>query len=167
MHQPTSDNQIRTIHCDAHIWQLHCRSPFIKGREHGACRPPDRAGSIINTKTNEHRRSRLRYLLQGSRREGGVWTIRDDAGFPTSTNQSNEAAMPFWSSETRARLTIETVASYRNFTPHQLTLEVFRDRWLVGLENDALRVGINWSGERATGFDVAPADARRRLASGS
>lgn len=98
---------------------------------------------------------------------GVVWTIRDDAGFPTSTNRSNEAAMPFWSSETRARLTIETVASYRDFTPHQLTLEVFRDRWLVGLEKDALRVGINWSGDRATGFDVAPADVRRRLTSGS
>ncbi|WP_457583471.1 DUF2750 domain-containing protein [Ensifer canadensis] len=98
---------------------------------------------------------------------GVVWTIRDDKGFPTSTNQSNEAAMPFWSSETRARRIIETVSSDRDFTTHPLTLVVFRDRWLEGLVKDALGVGINWNGERATGFDVAPADLLRRLTSGS
>ncbi|WP_222294364.1 DUF2750 domain-containing protein [Rhizobium leguminosarum] len=94
---------------------------------------------------------------------GFVWTIRDDAGFPTSTNQSKEAAMPFWSSEIRARRIIDQVLAYRGFTPHRLPVEVFLDRWLQGLEQDNLRVGINWSGVRATGFDIAPADVRRGL----
>lgn len=98
---------------------------------------------------------------------GIVWTIRDDAGFPTSTSQANKNAMPFWSSEARAQRIIETVSSYRNFGIHRLSLEVFRDSWLEGLEKDSLRVGINWSGERATGFDVEPSDVRRRLTLGA
>ncbi|MGO7210140.1 DUF2750 domain-containing protein [Rhizobium ruizarguesonis] len=44
---------------------------------------------------------------------GFVWTIRDEAGFPTSTNQSNEAAMPFWSSEIRARRIIDRYCTCR------------------------------------------------------
>ncbi|WP_085026893.1 DUF2750 domain-containing protein [Ensifer aridi] len=98
---------------------------------------------------------------------GAVWTVCDDAGFPTSTNQSNLIAMPFWSSERRAQRIIETVPSYRHFSTHKLSLEVFRDRWLKGLEKDSIRVGINWSGERATGFDVEPSDVRRRLTLGA
>ncbi|WP_028000516.1 DUF2750 domain-containing protein [Sinorhizobium arboris] len=98
---------------------------------------------------------------------GIVWTICDDTGFPTSTSQSNKPAMPFWSSEARAQRIIETVPSYRRFGTHRLSLEVFRDRWLEGLEKDSIRVGINWSGERATGFDVEPSDVRRRLTIGA
>ncbi|MGO7501199.1 DUF2750 domain-containing protein, partial [Rhizobium ruizarguesonis] len=36
--------------------------------------------------------------------------------------------------------------AYRGFIPHKLTVEVFLDRWLQGLEQDNVRVGINWSG---------------------
>ncbi|WP_084617517.1 DUF2750 domain-containing protein [Sinorhizobium arboris] len=48
-----------------------------------------------------------------------------------------------------------------------ISLAVFRDRWLEGLEEDSIRVGINWSGGRATGFDVEPSDVRRRLTFGA
>lgn len=94
---------------------------------------------------------------------GFVWTIRDGEGFPTSTNQSNEPAMPFWSSETRAQRILDQVPAYRGFTTQRLSVDVFLDRWLQGLERDNVRVGINWSGIGATGFDIAPADVRRRL----
>ncbi len=97
------------------------------------------------------------------RKTGFVWTIRDESGFPTSTTRSNETAMPFWSSLSRARLIIERVPAYRRFTPHRLPLDVFVDRWLAGLETDKLMVGINWSGAAASGFDLAPADVRRWL----
>jgi hypothetical protein len=33
----------------------------------------------------------------------------------------------------------------------------FRDHWLPGLTRDGLFVGVNWSGARATGYDVEPA----------
>lgn len=96
-------------------------------------------------------------------RGGAVWAIRDETGFPTATNSSDETVMPFWSSESRARRLIDQVPAYGGFTPHKLLLEVFADRWLQGLEKDNVRVGINWSGVRATGFDIAPADVRQRL----
>lgn len=38
-----------------------------------------------------------------------------------------------------------------------------RRSMLSGLEADELLVGLNWSGEVATGYDVEPADARRML----
>lgn len=96
---------------------------------------------------------------------GFVWTIRDATGFPTSTKRSNETAMPFWSSLSRARLIIDRIPTYRSFTPHQLSLDVFVDRWLPGLEKDNLVIGTNWSSATVTGFDFAPADVRRRLQS--
>jgi Protein of unknown function (DUF2750) len=96
-------------------------------------------------------------------KSGFVWTIRDEAGFPTSTNQSDEMAMPFWSSEARAQRIIDRAPAYRGFAPHRLPLEVFVAKWLQGLDQDNVRVGINWSGVRASGFDVAPADVRRWL----
>jgi len=94
---------------------------------------------------------------------GQVWAIRDDAGFPTSTNASSETAMPFWSSESRAQKVIARVADYEGFTPEKLPLDVFKSRWLPGLERDGLHVGINWSGDRATGYDMLPSDVAARF----
>jgi hypothetical protein len=93
-----------------------------------------------------------------------VWAIRDYEGFPTSTNSSGQTAMPFWSTERRAQRIIEGVAAYQNFKPVRLELEVFVERWLSGLERDGLYAGLNWSGERATGYDMLPKDVRARLA---
>ncbi|QUD90557.1 DUF2750 domain-containing protein [Phenylobacterium montanum] len=94
---------------------------------------------------------------------GRVWAIRDSGGFPTSTNASGEIAMPFWSSEGRAKRVVETIDAYRNFQPVPVELSAFLDRWLPGLENDGLAVGLNWSGERATGYDLSPKDVRARF----
>jgi hypothetical protein len=93
-----------------------------------------------------------------------VWAIRDANGFPTSTNASGETAMPFWSKESRARRVIEGVDAYRDFEPVRLELEVFVGHWLPGLERDGLLVGLNWSGKRATGYDMLAEDVRARLA---
>jgi hypothetical protein len=47
--------------------------------------------------------------------------------------------------------------------PVEIELAAWRERWLPGLQRDRLLVGLNWSGERATGYDVDPADALRAL----
>lgn len=49
---------------------------------------------------------------------------------------------------------IARVEAYRNFTPHN-----------PGLEKDGLAVGVTWSGDRATGYDLKPAEVRARLSS--
>ncbi|WP_425350127.1 DUF2750 domain-containing protein [Rhizobium esperanzae] len=72
--------------------------------------------------------------------------------------------MPFWSSEKRAISIIKTVPEYSAFKPEPIPLSAFIDRWLPGLQKDGLYCGLNWSGERATGYDLAPMDLMARLA---
>lgn len=93
-----------------------------------------------------------------------VWAIRDARGFPTSTNASGETAMPFWSSRSRAQLITKRVNGYKGFEPVQLGLDAFVGDWLPGLQKDGLLVGLNWSGARATGYDVPPGDVAEALA---
>jgi hypothetical protein len=57
---------------------------------------------------------------------GKVWAIRDEEGFPTSTNGSGEQAMPFWSSRSRALAVIRRVTAYAGFQPVSLNLSSFR-----------------------------------------
>ena len=64
-----------------------------------------------------------------------MWTLEDDDGIP----------------------------AYAGFRPKELTLEEFQTRWLDGLERDGLLVGINWSGDRAVGYDVEPRLVREWL----
>jgi hypothetical protein len=73
--------------------------------------------------------------------------------------------MPFWSLRSRAEKVITTVPAYEGFELVELTLAEFRSRWLPGLERDGLRVGLNWSGPRATGYDVHPSEVAAALAS--
>lgn len=44
-----------------------------------------------------------------------------------------------------------------------LPLTEWRERWLPGLARDGLRVGLNWSGARATGYDYTPEEVLARL----
>lgn len=94
---------------------------------------------------------------------GSVWTIRDADGFPTSTSASGEQTMPFWSKESRARKVIDGVPAYREFEPFELNLGEFVANWLPGLDGDGLFVGLNWYGDRATGYNFPPAQVRERL----
>ena len=95
--------------------------------------------------------------------EGAVWTIRDDGGFPAPMNSSKRRVQPFWSKDSRARKVIENVSAYAGFATHKVTLRDFLYKWLPGLERDGLEVGLNWSGDKAVGYDVPPARVRERL----
>lgn len=97
-------------------------------------------------------------------REGAVWSIRDDGGFAAPVGSDGHRAMPFWSLRTRADRAVAAVPAYAGFEPAEIPLEDFRSRWLPGLERDGLRVGVNWSGERATGYDIAAAEVEENLA---
>ncbi len=92
-----------------------------------------------------------------------VWTLRDSAGFPAPVGDGNKRSMPFWSTLNRVEKIIETVPAYNGFYPVELEWQVFKDRWLVGLEKDGLLVGINWSGSNVTGYDIKPSDVRENI----
>ena len=71
--------------------------------------------------------------------------------------------MPFWSSRKRVETIIANVPAYLGFEPFQIPLDEFLGRWLPGLERDGLKVGVNWSGNRAVGYDVEPGNVRAAL----
>ncbi len=96
-------------------------------------------------------------------KHGLVWTVRDDGGFPAPKTTDGNRAMPFWSSLSRVDRIIATVPAYAGFQPFQISWDLFRDNWLPGLERDGILVGVNWSGPRALGYDVAPKDVRARI----
>lgn len=94
---------------------------------------------------------------------GAVWTIQDANGFPATKGSDGRRAAPFWSKRSRAQKIVNTVPHYGDFKVLELDLGVWRDRWLPGLAADGIRVGINWSGDRATGYDLAPEDVETIL----
>jgi hypothetical protein len=96
-------------------------------------------------------------------REGQVWTIRDSEGIPAPYGSDGKRAMPFWSLASRAETVINSVSAYAEFTTVAIPLIEWRSRWIEGLERDGLLVGLNWSGARATGFDVEPRAALAAL----
>ncbi|MFI7068562.1 DUF2750 domain-containing protein [Kribbella sp. NPDC050124] len=93
-----------------------------------------------------------------------VWGIRDQDGFPAPLNRDGLRAMPFWSMKSRAENVIATVPAYSTMEPVEIALSEFRERWLPGLKDDGLHVGVNWSGGAATGYDMAPSEVEARLA---
>lgn len=91
-----------------------------------------------------------------------VWGVRDANGFPAPDTPQGRA-MPFWSLRSQAERVIATVPAYVDFEVVGLPLDEWRARWLPGLEQDGIRVGLNWSGELASGFDLPAADVERNI----
>ena len=85
---------------------------------------------------------------------GKVWTIKDIGGFPAPKNSKGVRTMPFWSSESRAKIIIKSVPAYFGFEPVELDLDEFHNYWLMELKNQGQLVGINWSGKNAVGYDL-------------
>ncbi|WP_265523027.1 DUF2750 domain-containing protein [Oerskovia flava] len=98
---------------------------------------------------------------------GTVWTVRDDGGIPAPADSSGQRAMPFWSAKSRAERVIAQVPAYVGFAVQEIPLDEFLQRWLPGLTADSLLVGLNWSGERATGYDTQPRAVAASLRSAS
>lgn len=96
-------------------------------------------------------------------REGLVWGVRDDDGFPAPLSTNGERAMPFWSLRSRAERIIANVPAYADFDVVSLDLAVWRRHWLTGLEADNVLVGLNWSGIRASGYDVPGSTVEHNL----
>lgn len=61
-------------------------------------------------------------------------------------------------SRERAERVIQTVSAYAAFEVVEMEWTAFCERWMPGLESGGLLVGVNWSGDRATGYDLKPRD---------
>lgn len=92
-----------------------------------------------------------------------VFTVFDAGGYPLPIGSSGSRAMAFWSKRSRAQRIIANVPAYASFEVEEIKLERWRDGWLPDLRRDGLLVGLNWSGRRATGYDLSPDDVLRNL----
>src|SRR5438128_2311758 len=92
-----------------------------------------------------------------------VWTVRDAGGFPAPKTSDGTRAQPFWSSRSRAERIISTVPAYSGFQTFEISWEEFCAKWVPGLTKDGLKVGVNWSGKRATGYDPDPQNVVRNV----
>lgn len=95
------------------------------------------------------------------RRQRRVWTIKDDGGFAAPKTRTGQRAMPLWSTLSRVQRIIKTAPAYSGFGPHEMSREEFRDDWLPELAADDMLIGVNWSGPRAAGYEISPADIKR------
>jgi hypothetical protein len=91
-----------------------------------------------------------------------VWGIKDDNGFPAPETPEGRA-MPFWSLKSRAERIVSVVPAYSGFAVVPIPFDEWRTRWLPALDRDGLRVGLNWAGAKATGYDVAPNEIEQSL----
>ncbi|WP_416305941.1 DUF2750 domain-containing protein [Neptunicella sp. SCSIO 80796] len=89
-------------------------------------------------------------------RTGKIWCIKDSAGIPTPTGDGGIKTMPFWSSADKAQDIVDNAKAYAGFEVFEISWEMFSTKWLPGLANDELLVGVNWSGEHAIGLDMEP-----------
>jgi hypothetical protein len=92
-----------------------------------------------------------------------VWTLRDEGGYSAPKNREGVRAQPFWSSRSRVEKIVATVPAYAGFDIVEITLDAFLDNWLSSLDARGLRVGVNWSGPSATGYDIEPSSIRTAL----
>ncbi|MDH5178051.1 MAG: DUF2750 domain-containing protein [Gammaproteobacteria bacterium] len=92
-----------------------------------------------------------------------VWTIRDAGGFPAPLNSDGKRSQPFWSSLSRVKKIIQNVDAYSNFEPVKIQWDAFSERWVPGLKSDGILVGVNWSGNRATGYDLDPEEVKKNV----
>lgn len=97
--------------------------------------------------------------------KGKVWTVKDHAGFPAPKNFEGQRSMPFWSEREKVEKIIQNVPAYNTFEPYEMELDEFFSKWIPGMVKDGLHVGVNWSGENATGYDVEPSEVKKHIES--
>lgn len=71
--------------------------------------------------------------------------------------------VPFWSSRSQLETIQKRFPKYQKHSISEMSLSEFYE-WLAQLEDEGILVGVNWSGERLTGYDVTVADLRELLA---
>jgi len=92
-----------------------------------------------------------------------MWTLRDKGGYPAPKTSSGKRAVPFWSSKSRVEKIIASVPAYKGFWPERVTYNKFIHYWVETLSRSNELVGVNWSGKRATGYDLPPEFVERSI----
>ena len=85
-----------------------------------------------------------------------VWGLKSNNSwaYSPSTEYEDVDVLPFWSHKSYAKAVAkEEWASYK---PTEIDLNLFIDRWLKGMSDDNLLVGVNWN-QNLLGVEIEPA----------
>ncbi len=94
--------------------------------------------------------------------DGKVFTLESPEGFLVFPIRDIEV-IPFWSSRSRVETIQSTMPQYSSYTIHEEPFTEFYEETLPWLEEQHIHIGVNWSGERLSGYDVAVSDLRTNL----
>ena len=85
-----------------------------------------------------------------------VFTFTNSGEYLVYPVGGNEV-VPFWSSRDRLVSIQRTLTKYERHQIDEMELNEFLD-WIPTLEGQGILIGVNWSGERLTGYNVSVAD---------
>jgi hypothetical protein len=91
-----------------------------------------------------------------------VFTFLDDDSFLVFRIGDAEV-VPFWSTRSRMEKGRELHPKYAGYAVEEVPLSDFLGKTLSLLAEGGVRVGVNWSGARLSGFDISVDDARKNI----
>lgn len=91
-----------------------------------------------------------------------AFTFLDDESFLVFPVAGQEV-VPFWSTRSRVLLVQRNHPKYARFGISEVPLEEFLANTLPQLEEEGIRVGLNWSGQRLVGYDLSVVELRKNL----
>jgi len=95
-------------------------------------------------------------------RQRAVFTLLEEGSFPVLRMGEGEV-VPFWSTRSRAERVRQEHPKYANYEVDEIALDDFFAKTLPLLEEERIRIGVNWSGPRLTGYDVSVPDVRANI----
>jgi hypothetical protein len=98
---------------------------------------------------------------------GVVWGLKCDDGWVTSSSTSDDdegeedrGVMPFWSDRAYAKQCATN--EWAIYTPTEIPLDLFLERWLPGMHGDEFLVGTNWN-VHLVGHEIEPMELLEEL----
>ncbi|SMP54789.1 Protein of unknown function [Neorhodopirellula lusitana] len=96
-------------------------------------------------------------------RDGCVFTFVNDGGMLVYPVQAIEV-VPFWSSRSRMLTVLKNHPKYAVYAIDETDLVTFLDQTMPLLAGEGIHVGVNWSGERLTGYNLPVDDVLTNIA---
>ena len=87
-----------------------------------------------------------------------LWCCQSPDGAPQTSTARGRRAQPFWSSLPRVNQIIRRAPAYGTFVPQEMSWEEFQAQRIPELMASNTKVGLNWTGRRAAGYELEPQD---------
>ena len=95
-------------------------------------------------------------------RAKSVYTFTVDGDFLVFPVHGQEV-VPFWSSRSRVDKVQQDHPKYSAYAVSEIPMSEFLGTVLSRLKDEQINIGVNWSGSRLTGYDIAPDDVHRNI----